>query len=287
MALRYRHRLAKLQEYGELAQLTVFSLQLSPFPVQLRGELAQLTVFLGQLSPFLVQLRGELAERTVFFLQLSPFPVQLRGELAQLTVFLGQLSPFPVRLRGELAQLTVFLLQLSPFPVELKSELAQITAFLGRLRPFSVQLRGELAQSPYFSAGSVHSRSSSEVSGVAPVSWTQWLFRVRKESRMPRGQRIYPAEYRRQLVELVRAGRGPEELSREFGPTSRSIRNWVQQADVDEGRGGGGLTTAEREELRRLRRENRQLRQEREILAKAAAWFARETESVPPKDSDS
>ena len=97
----------------------------------------------------------------------------------------------------------------------------------------------------------------------------------------------YPAEFRRQIVELVRAGRTPEELAREFEPSAQSIRNWVGQADRDEGRREDGLTTVEREELRRLRRENRQLREEREILAKAAAWFARETEQLPPKSSGS
>jgi transposase len=89
------------------------------------------------------------------------------------------------------------------------------------------------------------------------------------------------------MVELVRAGRTPEELAREFEPTAQAIRNWVQQVDVDEGRREDGVTTSEREELRRLRRENRQLREEREILAKAAAWFARETSSIPPRSSNS
>ena len=89
------------------------------------------------------------------------------------------------------------------------------------------------------------------------------------------------------MVELVRAGRTPEELGREFEPTAQSIRSWVNQANLDEGRRADGLTSTEREELRRLRRENRQLQLEREILAKATAWFARETGSVPGKSSSS
>ena len=104
---------------------------------------------------------------------------------------------------------------------------------------------------------------------------------------MGKTRKPYPPEFRRQMIELVRAGRTPEELAREFEPTAESIRNWVKQADRDEGRRDDGLTSVEREELRRLRRENRQLRLEREILAKAAAWFARETDSVPPKSSSS
>jgi transposase len=97
----------------------------------------------------------------------------------------------------------------------------------------------------------------------------------------------YPPEFRRQMVELVRSGRSPEALSREFEPTAQSIRNWVEQADLDEGLRSDGLTTAEREELRRLRRDNRRLREERAILKKAAAWFARETGSIPPRSSNS
>ena len=76
-------------------------------------------------------------------------------------------------------------------------------------------------------------------------------------------------------------GRNPEELE----PTAQSIRNWVRQADRDDGRRQDGLTTEERQELHRLRRENEVLREEREILERAAAWFARETGSIPPKDS--
>jgi len=104
---------------------------------------------------------------------------------------------------------------------------------------------------------------------------------------MPRTHPPYPPEYRQQIVELLRAGRRPEELAREFGPTVQTIQNWLKQADRDEGRRHDGLTTAERQELVRLRREIKQVRLEREILAKAAAWFARETDSVPPKSSSS
>ena len=104
---------------------------------------------------------------------------------------------------------------------------------------------------------------------------------------MSKSRRRYPAEFRQQMIELVRAGRSPEELGREFEPTAQTIRNWVAQADRDEGRRGDGLTSVEREELRRLRQENRRLRQEREILAKAAAWFARETGAIPSGSSSS
>jgi len=76
-------------------------------------------------------------------------------------------------------------------------------------------------------------------------------------------------------------------LARDFECCAETIRKWVRQADLDDGRLDDGLTTDEREELRRLRRENRQLRQEREILAKATAWFARETGSVPSRHSSS
>lgn len=104
---------------------------------------------------------------------------------------------------------------------------------------------------------------------------------------MPQGRKRYPKEFRQRIVELVRAGRTPAELAREFEPTLETINAWVRQADRDEGKGKDGLTTEEHEELSRLRRENRQLKTEREILAKATAWFARETGSVPPKDTSS
>ena len=103
---------------------------------------------------------------------------------------------------------------------------------------------------------------------------------------MPKTRKPYPPEFREQMVALVRAGRTPGELSREFEPTAQSIINWVAQADRDEGKRKDGLTSAEREELRCLRKANRQLKLEREILAKAAAWFAQET-AVNSKRSSS
>lgn len=95
---------------------------------------------------------------------------------------------------------------------------------------------------------------------------------------MPRTHRPYPAEFRQQMLELVRAGRNPAELAREFECSAQAIRNWVAQAAIDAGKPSpgkdGGLTSAEREELTRLRREVRRLQTERDILAKATAWFA-------------
>lgn len=86
----------------------------------------------------------------------------------------------------------------------------------------------------------------------------------------------YLPEFKRQMVGLVRSGRTPASLSKEFGPTAWTIALWVKQAARDAGDGDGGLTSTERAELTRLRRENRRLKEEREILSKAAAWFATE-----------
>jgi transposase len=85
----------------------------------------------------------------------------------------------------------------------------------------------------------------------------------------------------------VRAGRSPNELASEFECSAQTVRNWVAQAQADAGQRDDVLTSTEREELRKLRRENKQLKLEREILAKATAWFARETNSIPDKDSNS
>jgi transposase len=91
---------------------------------------------------------------------------------------------------------------------------------------------------------------------------------------MQRHRPPYPAEFRAQMIELVHAGRKPEELSKEFEPTAQTIYNWVAQADRDTGKRHDGLTTAEREELTRLRRENRQLKLERDILSNDLKWRA-------------
>ncbi len=104
---------------------------------------------------------------------------------------------------------------------------------------------------------------------------------------MPRTHPPYAAEYRRCITELARAGRSIDARAREFEPSANAIRQWVKQASRDEGLRSDGLTTTEREELNRLRRENRVLCEERDILAKAAAWFATETGTVASPRSNS
>src|ERR1700719_401967 len=104
---------------------------------------------------------------------------------------------------------------------------------------------------------------------------------------MPKSHARYAPECGRRMVELVRTGRSPDDLAKEFEPTAQSIRNWVAQAERDAGRRRDGLTSEDRQELSRPRRENRAPREEREILSKAAAWFATETGSVPSRRSNS
>lgn len=107
---------------------------------------------------------------------------------------------------------------------------------------------------------------------------------------MPKSHPPYAAEFRQQIIELAHAGRTPVELSKEFGPTVQTIINWLAQAARDTGKplsGKEGLSTAEREELARLRRENRQIKMERDILAKATAWFARKSDVGSPNSSSS
>jgi transposase len=108
---------------------------------------------------------------------------------------------------------------------------------------------------------------------------------------MPRSRPPYPAEFRQQIVELARVGRTPAELSREFGVSAQTVTNLVAQAAIDADHplhGKDGLSSAEqRAELMRLRRENRRLQQERDILAKATAWFAAKGDKTftPPSSS--
>lgn len=94
-----------------------------------------------------------------------------------------------------------------------------------------------------------------------------------------RSGRRYAADYRRRMVELVRSGRSPDDLAREFEPSAQTIRRWVAQADRDEGRRSDGWTREERQVIRDLRRQIRVVEEEVAILKKAEAWFARETES--------
>ena len=104
---------------------------------------------------------------------------------------------------------------------------------------------------------------------------------------MGRTRKGYTDQFREQMVRLVRGGRTPENVGREFEPSAQAIRNWVKQSELDEGTRTDGLKTEEREELTKLRGENARLKEEREILSKAAAWFAQETQSKPNGSSRS
>ena len=102
---------------------------------------------------------------------------------------------------------------------------------------------------------------------------------------MPRHRSPYPPEFRQQIIDLHHAGRSTRDLAREFEPTEVTIRSWVNQADPASA--SHVTSESERDELKRLRKENRRLQTERDILAKAAAWFARETGSIPSGPSSS
>lgn len=93
---------------------------------------------------------------------------------------------------------------------------------------------------------------------------------------MPRTRPAYPPEFRREALELLRAGRTPRELSESLGVSEQTLRNWRRQDQIDRRERDDGLTTDERSELARLRRENQRLRQERDLLKRAAAFFAAE-----------
>ncbi len=97
-------------------------------------------------------------------------------------------------------------------------------------------------------------------------------------SAVPKTRPAYPEQFRREATELLLAGRSPSELAESLGVSQQTLRNWRRQAQRDLGERDDGPTSDEREELRRLRRENARLRQERDILKRATAFFARETE---------
>lgn len=99
--------------------------------------------------------------------------------------------------------------------------------------------------------------------------------------------RAYPADFRLKIVELARAGRIVDDLATEFKLSPQTVRNWIKQADLDSGRRSDGMASEEHEENVRLRKRVRQLEFERDILSKAAAWFARETDSIPSRSSNS
>ena len=96
---------------------------------------------------------------------------------------------------------------------------------------------------------------------------------------MPKTRPAYPEQFRREAIELLRAGRTPRELAESLGVSQQTLRNWRRQDQLDRHERDDGLTTDEREELRRLRRENARLAQERDLLKRAAAFFAKETET--------
>jgi transposase len=98
-----------------------------------------------------------------------------------------------------------------------------------------------------------------------------------KDVQVPRTRPPYRPEFRRQAVEPVRSGTPIKQAAADLGVSEQTLRNWRRQDDIDAGR-AEGLTSVEREELRRLVRANRRLQQEREILKMAAAFFARETD---------
>jgi transposase len=104
---------------------------------------------------------------------------------------------------------------------------------------------------------------------------------------MAKSTRSYPPDFRQKILELIRSGRSGNAVAKQFGVSRQTITNWLKQDAADSGRRPDVLTSDERAELVRLRRENKRLTIEQEILSKAAAWFARETDAIPKKPSDS
>ena len=98
------------------------------------------------------------------------------------------------------------------------------------------------------------------------------------DRKRPRPRRSFTAEFKAEIVELCRRGdRSVGQVARDFDLTETAVREWVKQADIDDGTRSDGLTTAEREELAKLRRDNRQLREDVEVLKRATAFLTKET----------
>ena len=95
---------------------------------------------------------------------------------------------------------------------------------------------------------------------------------------MPKTRPPFPPEFRREAIAMVRSGRPVPEVAEALGVSQQSLRNWVKQDGLDRRERDDGVTSAELEELRRLRRENARLKQERDLLKRAAAFFARDTD---------
>ncbi len=104
---------------------------------------------------------------------------------------------------------------------------------------------------------------------------------------MAKPPKVYPPEFRQKILELIRSGESGNGVARRFNVSRQTISNWLKQDDADSGRRPDVLTTDEHSELTQLRREVKRLTIEQEILSKAAAWFARETDAIPKKSSDS
>jgi transposase len=98
-------------------------------------------------------------------------------------------------------------------------------------------------------------------------------------SSMPKSRPPYPEEFRREAVQMVRSGRKLSDVATSLGVTEQSLRNWVKRDQLERRERDDGLTLAERDELRELRRKVKRLEQERDLLKRAAAFFARETET--------
>ena len=99
---------------------------------------------------------------------------------------------------------------------------------------------------------------------------------------MPKSRPPYPRQFREQAVRLAHeSGKSRSRIAKDLGIAEQTLYTWIKQSELDNGKRTDGLTTEEREEIRRLRREVRILREERDILRKAAAFFAKETNSIP------